>query len=372
MPAGSMTAASGIRPGSIDVNAASGGAAITAAQCVNPVRFPNWDTLVASYSKYSFFHSAAWAKTLEETYGFQPFYLTVAGAGTGNALLPLMEVDSWLTGRRGITLPFTDDCGPLYQDAATARGLVQHSFELGKSRGWKSIEFHGEKELFPEAPASLSFHGHSLNLEKGEEALFAGLEASVRRAIRKAEKRGVIVTASQDLDAMKIFYALQCQTRRKHGLPPQPFNFFRNIYRHVLSKNLGMIVIASNQNHPIAASVYFQMGARAIYKFGASDESFQHLRGANLVMWEAIKRLARNGAKTLDLGRTSLGNEGLRRFKLNWGAHEYKIEYVKYDLRRDIFITEIDAVTGWHNRVFRALPMGLSRMIGAALYRHIA
>ena len=80
----------------------------------------------------------------------------------------------------------------------------------------------------------------------------------------------------------------------------------------------------------------------------------------------------RNGAKTLDLGRTSIGNEGLRRFKLSWGAQEHKIEYVKYDLRRNIFVTETDAATGWHNRVFRALPTGVSRMIGATLYRHLA
>ena len=117
------------------------------------------------------------------------------------------------------------------------------------------------------------------------------VEASVRRAIRKAEKSGVTVAVSRELDAMKIFYSLQCKTRRKHGLPPQPFSFFRNICRHVLSKDLGMVVIASCQNRPIAASVYFQLGARAIYKFGASDESFQQLRGANLVMWEAIKQL---------------------------------------------------------------------------------
>lgn len=371
MLAGNMTAVSGICPGSNGVNPASGGVVAIAAQCMNPVRSPNWDTLVMSHSNYSFFHSAAWANTLEDTYGYRPVYLT-AEAGMGCSLLPLMEINSWLTGRRGVGLPFTDDCGPLYEDAASARGLVQRSFELGKSRGWKSIEFRGGKELFPEVQASLSFYGHSLNLDKNEDHLFMRLEASVRRAIRKAEKSGVTVTVSQDLDAMKIFYSLQCKTRRKHGLPPQPFSFFRNICRHVLSKNLGMVVIASCHNRPIAASIYFQLGARAIYKFGASDESFQQLRGANLVMWEAIKRLVRNGAKTLDLGRTSIGNEGLRRFKLSWGAQEHKIEYVKYDLHRDVFVTETDAATGWHNQIFRALPIGVSRMIGATLYRHLA
>ena len=40
-------------------------------------------------------------------------------------LLPLMEVDSWLTGRRGISLPFTDECEPLYPDAESFKNLLQ-------------------------------------------------------------------------------------------------------------------------------------------------------------------------------------------------------------------------------------------------------
>lgn len=289
-----------------------------------------------------------------------------------SAMLPLMEVDSWLTGRRGIALPFTDDCEPLHSDPAAIRRLIQAAVELGKARKWKSVEWRGGRQLFDEAPASLAFYGHSVDLVENEDRMLARLESSVRRAIRRAEKNGVTVTASQSLQAMKTFYSLHCRTRRKHGLPPPPFKFFQNIFEHVLSKKLGMIAIASWQERPIAASVYFQLGARAVYKYGASDEALQQLRGANAVMWEAIKWLARHGATTLDMGRTSLGNEGLRRFKFGWGASERKIEYVKHDLRQDRFVTETDAATGWHNRVFRALPLRLSRLIGAAIYRHFA
>lgn len=351
---------------------AADSATVAAGQPINPVHHSDWDALVKVHSDYSFFHSAAWAKTLASTYGYLPLYLIFKEAGAVHSLLPLMEVNSPFTGRRGIALPFTDDCGPLYQDRASAQRLVRSALELGKLRRWKSVEFRGGRELFPGAGHSLWFFGHRLNLEKEEDHLFGGLESSVRRAVRKAEKNGVTVTVSRDWDAMKAFYYLQCKTRRKHGLPPQPLAFFRNIYRHVFSLNLGMVAVARYQNHAIAALVYFQLGTQAVYKYGASDESFQQLRGANLVMWEAIKRLAKDGAKTLHFGRTSIANEGLRRFKLGWGADEYKIEYFKYDLRHSVFVTEFDASMGWHNRIFRALPLGVSRIVGAALYRHLA
>ena len=341
-------------------------------QPVNPVDCPGWDALVMDHSGCSFFHGSAWARTLQSAYGFRPIYFTATAADGRSSILPLMEVNSWVTGRRGIALPFTDDCEPLYSDLRSIRRLIQAALEFGRTRGWKSVEWRGGRELFSEAPPSLSFYGHSVDLEADEERMFARLESSVRRAIRKAEKSGVTVTISQSLEAMRVFYSLQCQTRQKHGLPPQPFAFFQSIFAHILSRNLGMIAIARHQERPVAASVYFQLGARAVYKYGASDEAFQHLRGANVVMWEAIKWHARQGARTLHLGRTSLGNEGLRRFKLGWGAAEQKIEYVKYDLRQERFVTETDGATGWYNRVFKVLPTGLSRVIGSVLYRHCA
>ena len=345
---------------------------VTAPQPVNPVACPGWDALVAAHPRHSFFHGAAWAATLQATYGFKPVYFTAGAADGRTSILPLMEVDDWLTGRRGIALPYTDECEPLAADAASMRNLIEAALAFGRMRGWKSMQWRGGRNLFADATASLSFHGHKMDLEENADRMFARLENSVRRAVRKAENSGVTVTVAQSLEAIKVFYSLHCKTRRKHGLPPQPFVFFRNIFEHILSKNLGMIAIASSQQRPIAASVYLRLGTRAVYKFGASDESCQQLRAANLVMWEAIKWLARHGATTLHLGRTSYGNEGLRKFKLGWGVVEESIEYVKYDLRKHTFVTETDASIGWYNHVFKMLPSGPARLAGALLYRHCA
>ncbi|MGC9941896.1 MAG: GNAT family N-acetyltransferase [Verrucomicrobiota bacterium] len=344
-----------------------------AARRINPLKTPNWDALVTSLPDFSFFHGTAWARVLAETYGFVPHYLYGESSGVPAALLPLMEVDSWLTGRRGVALPFTDECAPLGTDQSALRNAFQDAVEFGKSRGWKYIELRGGRDfLGGDVPSSISFYGHALVLGPDEKGLFDAMDGSVRRAVRKAEKEGVTVEISQSLEATRNFHALQCLTRKKHGLPPQPLEFFMNIHRHILSENKGMIAVAGQRGRKIAASVYFFLGGRAIYKYGASDAAHQHLRGNNLVMWEAMKWLARKGMKRLHLGRTSIFNEGLRRFKLNLGAQEEKIEYVKFDLRQNRFVTEVDGVSGWHNTVFRLMPVFASRAAGRMLYKHWA
>jgi hypothetical protein len=249
--------------------------------------------------------------------------------------------------------------------------LIKESLHHGRAQRWKYLECRGGKP-FGEVTPSVSFLGHRLELGSNEGALFNRFESSVRRAIRKAEKCGVVTTLSQTLPAVREYYELHCLTRRLHGLPPQPFRFFLNIHQHVLSQNQGMIATARYQDRPIASAIFFHLGSEALYKFGASDPDFQEFRANNLLMWEAIKWCVAQGKKTLDFGRTSIGGEGLRRYKLGWGTEERPIHYYRYDFRKSDFVVAKDESVGWHNRLFRVMPVPFARAIGTLLYKHTA
>ena len=339
---------------------------------VNPLGIPDWDRTLAGLEGAGFFHSRAWAAVLHDTYGYRPEYRAEFAAGRLRALLPMMEVDSWLTGRRGIGLPFTDLAEPLCPDAGSFQRLHLATLGLGRTRGWKYAECRGGRHWLPDAPASTSFWRHVLPLHVGETALLSGFEDSVRRAIRKAERGGLKIEFAKTPDAMHEFYRLLGMTRRRHGVPPQPWHFFANLQRHALAAGHGWIVLARQAGLPVAGAVFLHFGRHAIYKFGASDEAHQQLRANNLVMWRAILHYASEGFVDLDFGRTSLGNEGLRKFKLGWGAREQQADYTRYDFRHSGYVTARDEARGWHNRVFQVLPLPLSRLAGSLLYRHIA
>ena len=88
-------------------------------QIINPIEYEGWDDLLLSTQDYSFFHSSAWAKVLKEAYHYSPTYFTIFDNGNLKALVPVMQVDSFLTGKRGVSLPFTD-----YSDAVLCNGLA--------------------------------------------------------------------------------------------------------------------------------------------------------------------------------------------------------------------------------------------------------
>jgi hypothetical protein len=342
------------------------------AMTINPLQQAGWDALFRAHPDAWFFHGCAWAGVLRETYGHVPLYAARFAGGQLEGLLPLMEVSSPFTGRRGVSLPFTDFCFPLKTEGHGAGDLYQTAMDQGRQRGWRYLECRSSDEDWPGGSPSLVFFGHHLDLACGEESLFKNLDGSLRRGIRKAEAAGLRIQFDDTLASVHTYYALHCQTRRRHGLPPQPFRFFSNLQRYMLQPGLGFVAIARLENKPVAAAVFLHQGRHAIYKFGASDYGFQHLRPNNLLMWEGIRRCAALGCSSLHFGRTSVGNEGLRRFKLGFGAREEEIKYFKYDFSAGRFVTDVDRAEGWINRVFGWLPPPLLRLAGELLYPHIS
>jgi lipid II:glycine glycyltransferase (peptidoglycan interpeptide bridge formation enzyme) len=135
---------------------------------------------------------------------------------------------------------------------------------------------------------------------------------------------------------------------------------------------MGFVVTAIHSDRPIAAAVFFRLGRKSLFKFGASDSSFQSMRANNLVMWEGIKYLSKEGCDNLHLGRTSGANQGLRHFKLGWGAEERPIAYTEFNLRQSTFVRRTDRAYGWHNCLFRVAPSWMARLVGAIFYGRLA
>jgi len=346
--------------------------ALDEVQTLNPFDSEDWDSQVARIPGATFFHGLAWAKVLQSTYGYRSLYFATTKAGRIDSLLPVMAVESWLTGRRGVSLPFSDACAPICGDKDSGLRLIQSAKQYGAKQRWKHLEYRGGRALVGDIPASTSYFGHELKLQADEAALFSALTPSVRTAVRKAEQGGLKIEFSQSPEAIKTFHRLLCLTRQRHGVPPQPFSFFANIQSHVLAKNQGWVVLARLGNVPVAGAVFFKFDRLVIYKFGASNPKYQGLRANNLVMWEAILKFAREGFTHLDFGRTSISNDGLRRFKLGWGAQERLIEYFRYDFKMSRYVTNPEAPSSLLHSLYRLVPVLLSRLVGALLYKHIA
>ncbi len=158
---------------------------------LDPVHHPGWDAVVALHRDAGCFHTSAWAKVLHQTYNHQPFYLQFSRGRRLAALIPLMEVRSPFTGRRGVCLPFSDACEPLIFDPEAVDLVRDRLVRFAQERRWKHLEIRGGKFFQLAGRSATKFFGHTLDLRNGAEELTTHLASPVRRAIRKAERSDV-------------------------------------------------------------------------------------------------------------------------------------------------------------------------------------
>jgi len=339
-------------------------------QIINPVEYPNWDELLLTNENYSFFHTSGWAKVISESYNYQPLYFTEIKNDKLTALIPIMAIKSPLTGQRGVALPFTDHCPVIACDENHFQELFRKIIEYGKKADWKTIELRGDKEYLQREIPSATYLTHSLDLEQTEQKILSTFRSSTKRNIKKAINTNIQVIILNSLESVKEFYRLNCLTRRDHGLPPQPFIFFRKLFEHIISTKKGFVILASYRNKVIAGAVYSHFKDKALFKFGASDKTYLQLRPNNLIMWEAIKWYEQNGCKRFNFGRTEPDHEGLLQFKRGWGTKEETIHYYKYDLTKDAFVEDSLRIKSFH-AIFQKLPLPLLKLAGRLFYRHI-
>ncbi len=340
-------------------------------EIINPLNYKNWDDLLISNPNYSFFYTSFWAKVLCESYKYNPIYFSIIQNNRLLALIPILEIKSIITGKRGVSLPFSDYCEPLVNDKKCFSEIINYIYNFGKSAGWKFFELRGGNNFQTDKEENSLYYVHYLDLKKNEEQLFSNFKNNTKRNIRKAIREGVKVSICNSEESVKEFYKLNCITRKIHGLPPQPYYFFQNIFQFIILKEHGFIVLAKYSKKVIAGAIFFHFGKKVIYKYGASNRKYQQLRANNLVMWEAIKWALYNKFKIFSFGRTRPSNNGLLQFKGGWGSRIETVKYYRYNIKHNNEKRNKIQSSDRSNLIFKKLPVPLLKIIGYIFYRHI-
>ena len=340
---------------------------------LNPLQDSRWQDFVDRHPHGSVFHSTQWLDALKRTYGYEPeVYTTTPPTKELSSGVVFCRVRSWLSGSRLVSLPFSDHCEPLADPPEIAELI--HSLRVSRhSKGWKYIEL---RPVGPNAGAQTgdltkteSYSLQILDLKPSLDTLFRNFHKScIQRKIQRAQRENLIYEAGRSEQLLKKFYDLLLLTRRRHGLPPQPFTWFRNAVAclgdHIL------IRIASKNDQAVASIITLQYKDVLVYKYGCSDSLFNNLGGNSLLFWKAIQDAKEAGLRKFDLGRSETDNRGLITFKENWGAVSMPLDYYRLPARQPFHLH-----SGWRSRiakgVFSVMPDTLFAATGKLLYRHI-
>ena len=280
-----------------------------------------WRTFAALQPWANIFHHPAWTKLLAECHSYRPFVVAVYDAnGQVCAGLPLMEVNSALTGRRWVSLPFTDHCRPLYRDEDALIKVRDALADLYQDHQVPRIEVRWELPPHPAIQSACDCVLHTMPLSGDAECVAQRMQDKKRRLVKAAEQKGMRILRGTSAEYLDAFYRLHLLTRRRHGSPIQPRKFFKLLEECVMEQGLGFVLLAYKDEVCLAGGVFLRWNNVLTYKYSASSGTDLQLRPNDLLLSAAIHWGCENGCTLLDMGRTQMEDTGLREFKNRWGG----------------------------------------------------
>ncbi len=345
-------------------------------QVITPSTDKNWDDFVLREPSGTIFHTANWARVIQQTYGYEPYFIANVEDGEITAGIPFFILKGKLRKKRLVSLPFTDECPPLFTTAADLENVVSSIIKMMKKGAIGYIEIRGGNFDFEKQFAFKKYSYYKkflLNLSPGLDILWRNFkQKSVRYPIKKAQRHGVEIIRTIELHDMEIFYRLNLLTRRKHGVIPQPFKFFKNIVTEIFNAGLGFLLIARYGKKPIGASVFFTFKDVIYYKFNASHPYYLEYQPNHLILWSAIQWGVENGYRKLDLGRTAPDNQGLMAFKRHWGAQEADLPYYHWpEIEGVSAIKESSKKYQIASSILKKLPLPVLEFSGRIFYKYL-
>ena len=341
---------------------------------LNPLLDSRWGDFVERHPRGSIFHTPGWLEVLRRSYGYEPIVYTTSAPGTPlvNGIV-FCRISSWLTGDRMVSLPFTDHCEPLVEDPEEVKEILGSlQCALGREK-FKYIELrplcaNALTETGMQKNNSFCFHALDLHAELGE--LFGRLQKdSIQRKIRRAEREALFYEEGRSDTLLKKFYHLFVQTRRRHRVPPQPINWFRNVVT-CLGDRL-KIRVASKAGRPIASIITLRHSHTMVYKYGGSDASAHNLGAMPFLFWKAIQDAKVGGAQQFDFGRSDYDNAGLITFKDRWGSRRIELTYWRLPSQSAPSRGQWKRKLKFAGPIFACMPDRLLAASGRALYRHV-
>jgi serine/alanine adding enzyme len=353
---------------------------------------PRWDAFVRRHPRATANHLGAWARILEQAYGFKPRYLTLTDeSGAIIGVMPLVYARGLVSGPRLNSLPALRWAGPLAATLEQEAELLTAACELvrtGKPKRLAVVTANGGHEglvadlgLNPQSPSwRLTLPSdpaeYRRNLKKRSKGCFYD--------VKKAWASGVTVREARSTADLRTFYRFYLQTMRRRRALPRPFKKM-SLASELLGPEIVRLSIAELDGVPVAGLLCHVFNGMVEAMYQASDERYLSVHPNHALYDHAIVTAIEQGLDYFDFGG-AWPDESLASFKRRWGAEPVERFGYAYPagadeseegsegagasalIRAQARIFEGGRVVSWSwNRV----PLPVTRLIGELVWKYV-
>jgi CelD/BcsL family acetyltransferase involved in cellulose biosynthesis len=299
-----------------------------------PISLDTWQNTLQTYPDRTIHHTPAWLSFVAQTQHADPVVLALqhgtqtVGHFTG---LQVQKYGVRVLGSpfQGWTTSYMGFClSPDVSRRAAVEAVLDYAF---RTLGCLHVEIM-DRSLQLEELSGLQFAhrflaGFEIDLTQSEESLFANMSSACRRAIRKAEKNGVVIEEASGpavLDFADDYYTQLLDVFAKQQLVPSyGVERVRQLIEQVHPTGMLLLLRARNPDgRCIATGIFPAMHDRMYFWGGASLREYQILRPNELLQYQAMTYWKARGIGLYDMG-------GSGEYKRKYGGYEIAVPWVR-------------------------------------------
>jgi lipid II:glycine glycyltransferase (peptidoglycan interpeptide bridge formation enzyme) len=166
-----------------------------------------------------------------------------------------------------------------------------------------------------------------IDIKGSEDEILSRMKQKTRYNIRLAQKKGVTVRPWDDLES---FHEMMLLTGGRDGFGVHSLEYYQRAYDLLHPKQMGELLLAEFEGHPLAALFVARNGNRAYYLYGASTDEERNRMPTYLLQWEAMKWAKACGCEEYDLWgvpdeeEATLETNFEKRHDGLWGVYRFK------------------------------------------------
>lgn len=312
------------------------------------------------------FHTPQYKRFFDAAFRSKILYLAAEEKNEIRALFPVVWIKHPLFSTKLVSTAFLEYGGPC-GEAAHVSEIISF-LEKEYSTSCKYLEVRQGAEgyehvLGKKMQRSREYNRFVLELS-GVEDIWKSLQREKRRAVRKAQKTGVVVREAASAELSSI-YDLYSRNMRAFGSPPFPRSYFASFFEHLVPKQMGKVFGAYVKGQLASFLLGFLYQERIHIVISVSHPEYLTYRTNDATHWHFIKYGIDHGFEFFDFGRVRQ-DSGQFEYKRKWGAALFDLDHF-YLLWRTKTIPQVDPENPkykLYTRLWRRLPISLTRSVG--------
>ncbi len=297
----------------------------------NKEEVAKYNNFVRSREHVSALQDLNWGKVKEGEWSTEAVYLEKNGNITAAMTLLIRKFV------KGISIIYAPR-GPVVdiEDVALVKELIEEVKPLAKKYNAFVLKMDPE-EVYDEKIESMykksGFKVRNKNHEKHEfiqpiynmilrlngrteEEIFKGYSEKTRYNIRVAEKKGVTVRWSRDVEDIKKFYELSEITAKRDKISLRSLEYYTRLLEAYGEQHL-RVYVAEHEGEALSAAIALNYGGKLFYIYGASSNEKRNLMPNYLMQQTMIRWALETGCAEYDFGGVFEMDKsnGLYRFK---------------------------------------------------------